>query len=208
MEFPLKPLSVSSHADKISVVVTLLGVRILMLQVGKKAPDFDMPSTKDMKGLKENARLSDYKGKWLILFFYPLDFTFVCPTEIKAFSDRYNDLKSAGAEVLGVSTDSVYSHRAWINAKDSEGGLGSINYPLASDITKDVSRDYGVLLEDKGIALRGLFIIDPDGVLQYQVVHGLNIGRSVDETLRVLEALKTGGLCAADWKPGQKPLNV
>lgn len=179
-----------------------------MLQVGKKAPDFDMPSTKDMKTLKENVKLSDYKGKWLILFFYPLDFTFVCPTEIKAFNERIDDIRKAGAEVLAVSTDSVYSHRAWINTPEDKGGLGPLKFPLASDITKDVSRDYGVLLEDKGIALRGLFIIDPDGTLQYQVVHGLNIGRSVDETLRVLEALKTGGLCGADWKPGQKTLQV
>jgi peroxiredoxin (alkyl hydroperoxide reductase subunit C) len=177
-----------------------------MLQVGKKAPDFDMPSTKDLKGLKENVKLSDYKGKWLVLFFYPLDFTFVCPTEIKAFSDKIEEFKKAGADVVGVSTDSVYSHRAWIN--DDKAGLGSIKYPLASDITKDVSRDYGVLIEDKGIALRGLFIIDPDGILQYQVVHALNIGRSVEETLRVLEALKQGGLCGADWKPGQKTLSA
>ena len=179
-----------------------------MLQVGKSAPPFDMPSTKDMKQLKENVNLDDYKGKWLIMFFYPLDFTFVCPTELKAFNDRIDDFKKAGAEILAVSTDSVYSHRAWINTPDDKGGLGEIKYVLASDITKDVSRDYGVLLEDKGIALRGLFIIDPDGNLQYQVVHSLNIGRSVDETLRVLEALKTGGLCQADWKPGQKPLAV
>jgi peroxiredoxin (alkyl hydroperoxide reductase subunit C) len=179
-----------------------------MLQVGKRAPEFDMPSTKDMKGLKENVRLSDYKGKFLIMFFYPLDFTFVCPTELKAFDQRYDELKKAGAEVFAVSTDSVFSHRAWINTTEDKGGLGPIKYVLASDITKDVSRDFGVLLEDKGIALRGLFIIDPEGILQYMVVHSLNIGRSVDETLRVLEAIKTGGLCGADWKPGQKPLTV
>ncbi len=167
-----------------------------------------MPSTKDMKGLKENVRLSDYKGKFLILFFYPLDFTFVCPTEIKAFNDRYDEFKKAGAEIIAVSTDSVYSHRAWINTPEDKNGLGSLKFPLASDITKDVSRDFGVLIEEKGIALRGLFIIDPEGNLQYQVVHALNIGRSVDETLRVLEAIKTGGLCGADWKPGQKPLQV
>ena len=179
-----------------------------MLQVGKKAPDFDMPSTKDMKTLKENVRLSDYKGKFLVMFFYPLDFTFVCPTEIKAFNDKVEEFKKTGAEVLAVSTDSVYSHRAWINTTEDKGGLGSLNYPLASDITKDVSRDYGVLIKDKGIALRGLFIIDPDGILQYQVVHSLNIGRSVEETLRVLEALKAGGLCQANWKPGQKQLQA
>lgn len=167
-----------------------------------------MPSTKDMKTLKENVKLTDYKGKWLVLFFYPLDFTFVCPTELKAFSEKYDEFKKAGADVLAISTDSVYSHRAWINTSEAQGGLGSLNYVLASDITKDVSRDFGVLMEDKGIALRGLFIIDPDGVLQYQVVHSLNIGRSVEETLRVLEALKTGGLCQADWKPGQKPMTV
>jgi len=179
-----------------------------MLQVGKGAPDFDMPSTKDMKGLKENVRLADYKGKWLVVFFYPLDFTFVCPTEITAFDKRYDEFKKAGAEILAISTDSVYSHRAWIQTPEDKGGLGPIKFVLASDITKDVSRDFGVLMEDKGIALRGLFIIDTDGNLQYQVVHSLNIGRSVDETLRVLEALKTGGLCGADWKPGQKPLTV
>jgi peroxiredoxin (alkyl hydroperoxide reductase subunit C) len=179
-----------------------------MLQVGRKAPEFDMPSTRDLNKLSENVKTSDYKGKWLILFFYPLDFTFVCPTEIKAFSERYSDIQKAGAEVVAVSTDSVFSHKAWIQTPSEKGGLGPIHYPLASDITKEVSRDYGVLIEDKGIALRGLFVIDPDGVLQYQVVHSLNIGRSVDETLRVLEALKTGGLCAADWKPGQKPLQV
>ncbi|MBX9667683.1 MAG: peroxiredoxin [Candidatus Obscuribacterales bacterium] len=179
-----------------------------MLQVGKKAPPFDMPSTKDLKSLKENVSLNDYKGKWLILFFYPLDFTFVCPTELKAFHDHLDKFKKAGAEVLAVSTDSVYSHRAWINTPEDKGGLGKLDYVLGSDITKDVCRDYGVLLEDKGISLRGLFIIDPDGYLQYQVVHSLNVGRSVDETLRVLEALKTGGLCGADWKPGQKPLSV
>jgi peroxiredoxin (alkyl hydroperoxide reductase subunit C) len=179
-----------------------------MLQVGKRAPDFDMPSTKDMKGLKEPVRLADFKGKFLIMFFYPLDFTFVCPTELKAFNERYDDIKKAGAEVIAVSTDSVFSHRAWINTPEDKGGLGSLKYVLASDITKDVSRDYGVLLEEQGIALRGLFIVDPDGILQYQVVHSLNIGRSVDETLRVLEAIKTGGLCGADWKPGQKQLSV
>ena len=144
-----------------------------MLQVGKRAPDFDMPSTKDMKGLKENVRLADYKGKWLVVFFYPLDFTFVCPTEITAFDKRYDEFKKAGAEILAISTDSVYSHRAWIQTPEDKGGLGPIKFVLASDITKDVSRDFGVLMEDKGIALRGLFIIDPDGNLQYQVVHSL-----------------------------------
>lgn len=209
MQFPLNILRIRPDANKIvGLIPKLFGVIASMLQVGKRAPDFDMPSTKDMKGLKENVRLADYKGKWLVVFFYPLDFTFVCPTEITAFDKRYDEFKKAGAEILAISTDSVYSHRAWIQTPEDKGGLGPVKFVLASDITKDVSRDYGVLMEDKGIALRGLFIIDPDGNLQYQVVHSLNIGRSVDETLRVLEALKTGGLCGADWKPGQKPLTV
>lgn len=174
--------------------------------VGQPAPDFDMASTKDLETLKTRAKLSDYRGKWLVMFFYPLDFTFVCPTEITAMSDRAQEFFDLDAEILGVSTDSVHSHRAWIKLSREENGLGSIRFPLASDITKDVSRSYDVLIEEEGIALRGLFIIDPDGVLKYQVVHDLNIGRSVDETLRVLEALQTGGLCPANWKPGEKTL--
>jgi len=177
-------------------------------KVGQPAPDFTMKTTADLEKLTSTASLSDYKGKWLVLFFYPLDFTFVCPTEILAFSDRLDEFTEIGAEVLGVSTDSVYSHRAWIKTPRDENGLEGLRYPLASDITKSVSRDYGVLVEDAGIALRGLFIIDPNGVLQYQVVNSLNIGRSVDETLRVLEALQTGGLCPADWKPGKELLTV
>jgi len=141
-----------------------------------------------------------------MLFFYPLDFTFVCPTEITALSDRYEEFVARGADVLGVSVDSVYSHRAWINTPREKNGIAGLKFPLASDITKQVSRDYGVLVEEEGVSLRGLFIIDPDGILQYAVIHNMNVGRSVDETLRVLEALQTGGLCPADWKPGQKTL--
>jgi len=141
-----------------------------------------------------------------VLFFYPLDFTFVCPTEITALSDRYEEFVALGADVLGVSVDSVYSHRAWINTPREKNGIAGLKFPLASDITKQVSRDYGVLVEEEGVSLRGLFIIDPDGILQYAVIHNMNVGRSVDETLRVLEALQTSGLCPADWKPGQKTL--
>lgn len=178
----------------------------MVAKVGQKAPDFSMPTTKNMDTLEHVARLADYQGKWLVLFFYPLDFTFVCPTEIRGFNSKLADFSSNGAEVLGVSTDSVYSHRAWIKTPVNDGGLGGLNYPLASDITKQVSRDYGVLVEEQGIALRGLFIIDPEGVLRYQVVTDLNVGRSVDETLRVLQALQTGGLCPIDWHPGEKTL--
>jgi peroxiredoxin 2/4 len=177
-------------------------------QVGHTAPDFEMASTKNIEKLNEGVSLSDYKGKWLVLLFYPLDFTFVCPTELTTFSDRYDDFEGIGADVLGVSTDSVYSHRAWLNTSRDKGGVEGLRYPLGSDVTKNVSRDYGVLIEDKGIALRGLFVIDPEGILRYKVVHDLNVGRSAEETLRVIQALQTGGLCGADWHPGQETLKV
>lgn len=172
--------------------------------VGKPAPDFSMLSTKNLETLEEKVSLSDYRGKWLVLFFYPMDFTFVCPTEITALSDRYEEFKDLDCEIVGVSTDSVYTHRAWINTPREENGLGQINYPLGADPNHEVSRAYNVLIEEEGIAQRGLFIIDPEGIVRYQVVTDDNVGRSVDETLRVLQALQTGGLCPANWKPGKK----
>ena len=175
-------------------------------QVGKPAPDFDIPSTKNIQKLNEPVKLSDYKGKWVVLLFYPLDFTFVCPTELTTFSDRYEDFEGINAEVIGVSTDSVYSHRAWLQTPRDKGGVEGLRFPLAADITKQTSRDYDVLIEDRGIALRGLFVIDPEGILRYKVVHDLNIGRSAEETLRVIQALQTGGLCQAEWRPGQENL--
>jgi len=174
--------------------------------VGKPAPDFTMRTTADLETLQFAASLADYRGKWLVLFFYPADFTFVCPTEVTALSDRYKEFADLNAEILGVSTDSVYSHRAWIETPREKNGVGPLNFPLAADITKEVARDYGVLIEEEGVALRGLFIIDPDGILQYAAIHNLSIGRSVDETLRVLQALQTDGLCPADWRPGQRTL--
>lgn len=185
-----------------------LDSKLRLAKVGQSAPDFDMPSTKNMATLAENVKLSDYAGKWLILLFYPLDFTFVCPTELTAFSDRIDELNGIGAEVIGVSTDSVHSHRAWINTPREENGVAGMQYPLASDVGGKLARQYNILVEESNIALRGLFIINPEGVLQYAVVHDLNIGRSVDETLRVLQGLQTGGLCAADWTPGQENLTV
>ncbi len=165
--------------------------------VGKKAPNFNMATALGDGSDFGRVSLDDYKGKWLVLFFYPLDFTFVCPTEITGYSRQYDKFKDLGAEVLAVSVDSEHSHKAWINSS-----LGKLNFPIASDMTKSVSRDYGVLVEESGIALRGLFIIDPEGDVKYSVVHDLNVGRSVDETLRVLTALKTGGLCPLDWNEG------
>jgi peroxiredoxin (alkyl hydroperoxide reductase subunit C) len=175
-------------------------------RVGQPAPQFDMLSTRNLETLQEHVRLEDYRGQWLILFFYPADFTFVCPTEIRGFRDHYEQFRSLKADVLAVSTDSVYSHRAWIQTPPDQGGVGHIPFPLASDIHKSVSRHYQVLDEDAGMALRGLFIIDPEGVLRYQVVHDMDIGRSVNETLRVLQALQTGGLCPVEWQPGQSLL--
>ena len=179
-------------------------------KVGASAPDFTMATAKQSDNAKtvgSKVSLSDYSGKWLVLFFYPLDFTLVCPTEITALSDRFEEFEEIGADVLGVSTDSVYSHLAWMNLPREKHGLGQLNFPLASDITKSVARDYGVLIEEAGIALRGLYIIDPEGIIQYSVVNNLNIGRSTDETVRILLALQTGGLCPSDWKPGKAQLD-
>ena len=176
-------------------------------KVGKPAPDFDLPSTKNIDTLGENVKLSDYKGKWLIQIFYPLDFTFVCPTELTAFSDRLDELNGVGAEVIGISTDSVHSHRAWIKTPRDQNGIQGLKYPLASDVGGRLAAKYNILVEESNIALRGLFVIDPEGILRYKVVHDLNVGRSAEETLRVIQALQTGGLCQAEWKPGQKTLN-
>jgi alkyl hydroperoxide reductase subunit AhpC len=176
---------------------------IMAARVQKEAPDFTATAVvnEEFKQLK----LSDYRGKYVVLFFYPLDFTFVCPTEIIAFSDRAKDFHDRGAELLGVSVDSQYSHLAWIKTPRAQGGLGELNYPLVSDLTKKISQDYDVLLEG-GVALRGLFVIDKQGVIRHITVNDLPIGRSVDETLRVLEALqffeKHGEVCPANWKPG------
>jgi alkyl hydroperoxide reductase subunit AhpC len=181
----------------------------VLAKVGQPAPAFTLASTKDAASPKELGKkisLSDYKGKWLIFFFYPLDFTFVCPTEITALSDRYEDIKDLDADVLGASTDSVHSHFAWLSTPREKNGIAGTAYPLVADYTKEVARAYGVLDEGEGVAQRGLFIIDPEGVLRYSVVTADNVGRSVDETLRVLQALQTGGLCPADWSPGKQLL--
>ncbi|MFQ6092020.1 MAG: peroxiredoxin [bacterium] len=175
------------------------------VQVQQQAPDFKAAAVVG-KEFKEVA-LSDYEGKWVVLFFYPLDFTFVCPTEIIGLSERADEFRKLGAEIIGVSVDSQYSHLAWINTPRNEGGLGQVSYPLVADISKSISRDYGVLLESAGIALRGLFIIDPERRVAYQVVHDLGIGRNVDEVLRVLQAIQYvrehGEVCPANWQPGE-----
>jgi len=179
----------------------------MTVEVQKAAPDFSGQAVigSDFQEIK----LSDYKGKWLVLFFYPLDFTFVCPTEIVAFSERIDDFKSLETEVVGVSVDSHYTHLAWKNTPRKDGGLGEIKYPLLADLTKQIAADYGVLL-DEGIALRGLFIIDPNQNVRHVTINDLPIGRNVDEVLRVVKALqffeKHGEVCPANWKPGEKTM--
>ncbi|KAK4757407.1 hypothetical protein SAY87_018708 [Trapa incisa] len=178
--------------------------------VGNIAPDFEAEAVFDQEFI--NVKLSDYIGKkYVILFFYPLDFTFVCPTEITAFSDRYAEFEKLNTEVLGVSVDSVFSHLAWVQTDRKSGGLGDLKYPLVSDISKTISKSYGVLIPDQGIALRGLFIIDKEGVIQHSTINNLAIGRSVDETLRTLQALQyvqdnPDEVCPAGWKPGEKSM--
>uniref|UniRef100_A0A182QA86 thioredoxin-dependent peroxiredoxin n=1 Tax=Anopheles farauti TaxID=69004 RepID=A0A182QA86_9DIPT len=157
-------------------------------------------------------QLDDYKGKYLVLFFYPLDFTFVCPTEIIAFSDRIAEFRQLNAEVVGVSVDSHFSHLAWVNTPRKAGGLGKLEYPLLADITKKISADYGVLLPDAGISLRGLFIIDPAGVVRQITINDLPVGRSVDETLRLIKAFqfveKHGEVCPANWEPEKNAATI
>ncbi len=174
------------------------------VMVGKPAPDFSLEGVVSSEPEKEfkTVALKDFRDKWLVFFFYPADFTFVCPTEIKGFSDNIDSFKKLNAEIVAVSTDSKWSHLAWIK----RGDLGILKYPLLADFNKKTASAYGVLDSEQGVALRGLFIIDPNGTLQYQVIHNLDVGRSVEETLRVLEALQSGGLCPLGWKPGQKTL--
>ncbi|XP_041371119.1 peroxiredoxin-like [Gigantopelta aegis] len=175
----------------------------LSAKVQDPAPQFSGTAVVD--GQFKEIKLSDYKGKYLVLFFYPLDFTFVCPTEIIAFSDSMDKFKQLNTEVIGVSTDSHFSHLAWINMPRKEGGLGGLKYPLLSDFNKTISRDYGVLVEEQGLALRGLFIIDPNSTVRQVTVNDLPVGRSVDETIRLIQAFqfveKHGEVCPANWKP-------
>ena len=180
------------------------------LRVGQAAPDFTATAVVDQEF--KDVKLSAYRSKYVVLFFYPLDFTFVCPTEITAFSDRYAEFKALNTEILGVSVDSQFSHLAWIQTDRKSGGIGDINYPLVADLKKEISTAYNVLDPDAGIALRGLFIIDPDGVIQHSTINNLGFGRSVDETLRVLQAIQhiqthPDEVCPAGWQPGQKTMN-
>tara|TARA_B100001939_G_scaffold340209_2_gene347985 strand:+ start:301 stop:900 length:600 start_codon:yes stop_codon:yes gene_type:complete len=178
------------------------------LRVGQMAPDFSATAVVDQE-FKEIS-LSQYRGKYVVLFFYPLDFTFVCPTEITAFSDRYADFSSKNTEVLAVSVDSKYSHLAWIQTPRNQGGIGDIAYPLVADLKKEICAAYNVLNED-GEADRGLFIINPQGMVMHMTVNKAPVGRNVDETLRVLQAYQyveanPDEVCPANWTPGDKTM--
>lgn len=171
-----------------------------MIQVGTKAPNFSN-ITAYHKGEFTKVSLSDYKGKWLVFFFYPRDFTFICPTELKGFSQHEEEFKKLNCEVLSASTDSEWSHKAWF-----ERDLPEVKYPILADTTHTVSRDYQVFNEQEGLAERGLFIIDPEGVIKYSLISSGSVGRSVKEVLRVVQALQSGDLCPMEWTPGEKTL--
>ncbi|MBS3141160.1 peroxiredoxin [Candidatus Woesearchaeota archaeon] len=170
-----------------------------MIMLGKPAPKFNLEAYEN--GEIKKITSEDYKGKWLVLNFYPRDFTFVCPTELKALARYEDEFKEQNAVILAASTDSVNSHKAWI-----ESELKEVKYPVLADTSHSLSKNYNVLIEEEGKALRGTFIIDPEGILQYSVVSNLDVGRSTDEILRVLQALQTKELCPVNWKPGDKTL--
>jgi alkyl hydroperoxide reductase subunit AhpC len=180
-----------------------------MPQVTSPAPSFEAEAV--IGSEIKNIKLSDYRGKWVVLFFYPLDFTFVCPTEIVEYDAKLDEFKKIGAEVLGVSVDSAFSHLAWKRTPKKEGGIGDVKYPLIADITKQISKDYGVLL-DGGVALRGTFIIDPNGVIRQATVNDLPVGRNIDEAIRLVKAFqfteKHGEVCPANWQEGGKTMKA
>ena len=201
----------STHIEPIPVFITTRFPQehcTMAVLVTKQAPDFTAEAVlKD--GSFAKLSLSQFKGKYVLLFFYPLDFTFVCPTEIIAFSERAKEFNDLGVEVIGVSVDSHFSHLAWRNIPRDQGGIGPIQYSLVADLDKQISRNYDVLVGD-AVALRGLFLIDKDGIVRHQVVNDLPLGRSVDEALRMVQALqffeKNGEVCPADWKEGKRTI--
>ena len=179
--------------------------------VTNPAPDFTATAVMPDNSFNEEFKLSDYRGKNVVLFFYPLDFTFVCPTEIVAFDRKLEEFKKRNTEVVGVSVDSQFSHFAWKGTPLDQGGIGNVQYPLVADLNKQISRDYGVLFNE-AVALRGLFLIDKDGVVRHAVVNDLPLGRSVDEVLRMIDALTHfelhGEVCPADWREGEDAMSA
>jgi peroxiredoxin 2/4 len=179
--------------------------------VGRQAPDFKAKAVIDGQ-IIDDFSLKQYKeqGRHVIFFFYPLDFTFVCPTELHAFQEKIHEFEARNTQIVGCSIDSHYSHYAWTNMPKNKGGIQGVKYPLVADLNKSISRNYHVLIEDEGIAYRGLFLIDQNGIVRHQVVNDLPLGRSVDETLRILDALlyyeQHGEVCPANWQKGKKSL--
>ena len=177
--------------------------------VTKQAPDFTATAVMPDNSMKPDFKLSDYRGKYVLLFFYPLDFTFVCPSEILAFNKALASFKTKNCEIIGVSIDSQFSHWAWKNTPINQGGIGNIQYPLVADLDKNISRQYGVLL-DAGIALRGTFLIDREGVVRHAVINDLPLGRNTDEALRMVDALQFheqhGDVCPANWEEGKEAM--
>jgi len=175
----------------------------MAFMIGKHAPSFELEAMHG--GEFKRVRLADYRGRWLVVLFYPLDFTFVCPTELCAYSDRLDEFNEIGADVIGVSVDSKFTHLAWYRQQRIEGGVEGLRYPLLADLGREMASAYRVL-SDAGVALRGCFIIDPEGVVQHATINNLSVGRSVDETLRLLQACQfvrdNGEVCPADWRPG------
>ena len=182
-----------------------------MSLVGKKAPEFRAKAAVQDK-IVDDFSLSNFHGKYVIFFFYPLDFTFVCPTELHAFQDKLKEFEKKNAQVVACSIDSWFSHLAWLNTPKSKGGIQGIMYPIVSDITKSISRDFEVLNEETGIAYRGLYLLDREGIIRHQLVNDLPLGRSVDEVLRLLDALifheHNGEVCPANWKAGSKGMKA
>jgi peroxiredoxin 2/4 len=178
--------------------------------VGRPAPDFDVAAVVNGSQFADSIKLSDFKGKYVVLFFYPLDFTFVCPTELHAFQEKIQEFRDRNVELIGCSVDSKFSHFAWLNTPRALGGIKGVTYTLLSDLNKTVSADYDVLLDGAGIALRGLFLIDKDGIVQHQVVNHLALGRNIDEVIRLVDALQFteehGEVCPANWNKGDKTM--
>ena len=180
--------------------------------VGKEAPDFKVKAVINGNEIVDQFSLSSFKGKYVILFFYPLDFTFVCPTELHAFQEKLAEFESRNVQLIGASVDSWYSHLAWLNTPPEKGGIQGVTYPIISDFKKDVSQAYDVLVENLGASYRGLFLIDKTGVVRHQVINDLPLGRNVDEALRMVDALQyfeqNGEVCPANWKKGEKALKA
>lgn len=180
--------------------------------VGKKAPDFTTAAVMPNNEINEKFNLTSHiKGKIAVIFFWPLDFTFVCPSEIIAFDNRLQEFKERGAEVIGVSVDSKYTHLAWKNTAVNQGGIGQVKFPMVADLTKQISRDYDVLTGD-AVALRGTFLIDQEGVVRHQLVNDLPLGRNIDEAIRMVDALKffqeNGEVCPAGWNKGKQGMKA